>query len=87
MGLFQIVGHSYDLDVADRWDVMEDVFKAISADEDILPMTTIEIVEYCKAMEKAEITNDYIKNNGEDSLWFEIDGSVRELKAGEVHKI
>ena len=87
LGLFQIAGHSYDLDVADRWDIMEDVFKVIGEQEDILPMTTIEIVEYCKAMEKAEITNEYIKNDSDESLWFEIDGSVCEVKAGEVLKI
>ena len=83
LGLFQIVGHSYDLDVADRWEIMEDVFRGISENKDILPMTTIEIVEYLKAMDKIEITNEYIKNNSDISLWFEIDGRVCEVKSCE----
>ena len=81
LGLFQIVGHSYDLDVADRWEIMEDVFRIISENKDILPMTTIEIVEYLKAMDKIEIIKEYIKNNSDVSLWFEINGTVCEVKA------
>ncbi len=33
-------------------------------------MTTIEIIDYLKAMEKAEITDSYIINNSKQSLWF-----------------
>ena len=71
------------MDVADRWEIMEDVFRIISENKDILPMTTIEIVEYLKAMDKIEITNEYIKNNSDISLWFEIDGRVCEVKSCE----
>ena len=46
-------------------------------------MTTIEIVEYLKAMDKIEITSEYIKNNSDVSLWFEIDGRVCEVKSCE----
>ena len=83
LALFQIVGHSYDLDVDNRWEHMENIFKVISQQKDILPMTTIQIVEYFKAMEKAEITDKYIKNNSDKSLWFEINGEVYEVKAAE----
>ena len=33
-------------------------------------MTTIEIIDYLKAMEKAEITDSYIINSSKQSLWF-----------------
>ena len=39
------IGHSYDLDVENMWDRIENVFRMIAAHKDILPMTTIEIVE------------------------------------------
>ena len=81
LALFQIVGHSYDLDVEDRWDVMEKIFKMISEQDNILPMTTIEITDYLKAMDKAEITDRYIRNNSDISLWFDINGNVCEVKA------
>ena len=83
LALFQIVGHSYDLDVEDRWDVMENIFEMISGQYDILPMTTIEIIDYLKAMSSAEITDEYIKNNSDISLWFDINGIVWEIKADE----
>ena len=43
--IFQIVGHSYDLDVEELWERIENVFRMIAAHKEILPMTTIEIVE------------------------------------------
>ena len=45
LAIFQIVGHSYDLDVEELWDRIENVFRMIASHDDILPMTTIEIVE------------------------------------------
>lgn len=45
LAIFQIVGHSYDLDVENMWERIENVFRMIAAHKEILPMTTIEIVE------------------------------------------
>ena len=83
LALFQIVGHSYDLDTENMWERMETIFQAISGQEDILPMTTIEIIEYLKAMEMAEITDRSIQNHSDRSLWFEINGTVYEVKSQE----
>lgn len=87
LGVFQIVGHSYDLDVDNRWEHMENIFKVISEQQDILPMTTIEIVEYMKAMEKVEITDEYIANNSDISLWFDINDAICEVKSGSKTEI
>ena len=83
LALFQIVGHSYDLDTENMWERMETIFQTISGQEDILPMTTIEIIEYLKAMEMAEITDRSIQNHSDRSLWFEINGTVYEVKSNE----
>lgn len=80
LALFQIVGHSYDLDTENMWDRMEDIFRIISRQEDILPMTTIEIIEYLKGIEKAEITDRYIQNHSDRSLWFAVDNVVCKVK-------
>lgn len=85
LAIFQIVGHTYDLDIENRWDIIENVFKIISNLDDILPMTTIDIIEYLKAMSKVEITSDYIKNNSDINLWFNIDDIVCEVEAGSVY--
>lgn len=76
LALFQIVGHSYDLDTENLWDKIEIILREISLQKDILPMTTIEIVDYLKAMEKVEITRNYIINNSNQSLWFSVNGDI-----------
>lgn len=80
LALFQIVGHSYDLDTEQMWEWMENIFQSISSQEDILPMTAIEMIEYLKAMERAEITETDIRNHSDRSLWFEINGTVCEVR-------
>ena len=50
LAIFQIVGHSYDLDVENMWERIENVFRMIAAHDDILPMTTIEIVELLRSL-------------------------------------
>lgn len=82
LALLQIVGHSYDLDVENKWDLIETVFKAICQQNNILPMTTVEIIDYLKAMGKAEITCQYIQNNSDVSLWFAVDQTIHEVKPG-----
>lgn len=79
LAVFQIAGHSYDLDIENLWDKVESVFVQISSQKNIVPLTTIEIVEYLQAMEKAEITEKYIKNNSNISLWFSVCGKAYEI--------
>lgn len=80
----QIAGHSYDLDIENMWDKMEAIFKKVMADNNILPMTTIEFVDYIKAMNLAEITDKYIKNNSNINIWFRVNGRICEIKPNEV---
>ena len=80
LALFQIVGHSYDLDTENMWDKIEKVFKEISSQDDILPMTTIEIIDYLKAMEKAEITDNCIENHSKQPMWFLVNDKVCKIE-------
>lgn len=77
----QIVGHSYDLDTENRWELMEDIFRAIRQADDVLPMTAIELIRYLQAMETAQITEDAIVNPSDQDLWFRIHNTVVEVKA------
>ncbi len=79
LAVFQIAGHSYDLDIENLWDRVESVFVQISSQKNIVPLTTIEIVEYLQAMEKSEITEKHIKNNSNTSLWFSVCGKAYEI--------
>ena len=81
LALFQIAGHTYDLDTENLWDKIENIFKKISSQDNILPMTTIEIIDYLKAMEQVEIADNHIINHSEQTLWFSVDNVVREVEA------
>lgn len=87
LAVCQIVGHSYDLDTLDMWDRMERILRKVSRAEDVLPMTHLEIVRYLKAMSHAEITETYIKNNSQASLWFFVNGETVRLYPGETYTI
>ena len=76
LAALQIVGHAYDLDVEDKWELMEDIFREISRQEDVAPMTTLELVTYLQAMNSAEIKEGFIRNPSPMPLWFEVDGRV-----------
>ena len=83
LALCQIVGHSYDLDVGDMWEEMEDILRRVAADENIASMTNAELVRYLKAMRAAEISDEYIRNNSDTELFFEIEGETIVLKPHE----
>lgn len=71
-----IVGHSYDLDAEDLWETVEGIFARVSAAEDVLSMTHLELVEYQQAMLKAEIVGDTVYNHSNLPLWFDINGTI-----------
>lgn len=82
LALCQIVGHSYDLDAENLWDKMEEVFRRVSQDPDILPMTHLEIVRYLRAMEQSVINEYVIENRSDLPLWFRFRGEVLRLDPG-----
>lgn len=82
LALCQIVGHSYDLDVYDMWNRIELVLKAVSECEDVWPATHIDLVRYLRRMEKAEITEKYIRNGSDIALWFYLNGVAICLQPG-----
>ena len=65
------------------WGVMEGIFQKVSAAPEILPMTTIELIEYLRAMRKVEITGRRIQNSSDISLRFQIDGNIYEIAANQ----
>ena len=77
------MGHSYDLDVGDMWDEMEEILRRVAADENTASMTNAELVRYLKAMRAAEISDKNIRNNSDTELFFEVDGKCNVLKANE----
>ena len=69
-------GPHYDLDVMDMWERMERIISKVSGDNDVLPMTHLELVRYLRAMKLAEITDRAIVNGSGEILWFAVDGQT-----------
>ena len=87
LALFQPIGHSYDLDVHEKWEWFESILKKLKADDSIWTATHIEIVRYLRQMEKAEITETHIINNSDADLWFLVNGEVKCLHPGEKENL
>ena len=83
LALCQIVGHSYDLDVADLWSEMENIFRLVSRNPDVICMTNLELVRYLDAMERAVISDYEIINPTNMELWFRAGEQVLALRPGE----
>ncbi len=87
LAVCQIAGHSYDLDVYQMWDRMEQIMQRVSRADDVLPMTHIGMVRYLRAMDRAEIKENSIRNNSATSLWFWVNGIIIRLAPGETYMI
>lgn len=80
LALCQIVGHSYDLDVIEGWEEMASLLRMIASDPDTASMTHIELADYLRAMEQAEIDDSSIENPSEKPLWFRVKGETVRLE-------
>lgn len=83
LALCQIVGHSYDLDLADMWQTMEKIFFSVSQNPEIVCLTNLELVRYLDAMERAVLTECEIYNPTDTQLWFRLRDRVLSVRPGE----
>lgn len=84
--LFYVWGHSYEFDNLDNWNVIEEFAKFIGGRDDIWYATNIEIYDYVKAYDSLQISVDkkIIHNPSAIDVWFEDDGEVYSVKAGQT---
>lgn len=76
LAICTIAGHSYDLEVENKWNLFENILKRINDNKNILSMTMSENTAYLKAMKKSCITKEKITNESTIPLWFAIDGEI-----------
>ncbi len=84
LALCQLVGHSYDLDVMNLWQIMEQILRWVSENSDVWAVTHIELVRYLRNMNLAKISDSKISNESNAELWFMIDGKTIKLAPGET---
>ncbi len=87
--LFYIWGHSFEFDRKNNWDRIEEICSRLAGRSDIWYATNIEIYDYVKAYESLVISADgtRIYNPTLIKVWFDIDGKLYSLSAGEHIKI
>ena len=88
LSLFYVWGHSYEFDVDENWEIIEEFSKVISNRPDIWYATNIEIVDYIKALKNIKLSaeNSIIYNPSCISLWISVNEELIEIKAGETRE-
>ena len=84
LALCQLVGHSYDLDVMDLWDTMDQICRWISESDEVWAATHLALVQYLRSMDLALITEQGISNHSTQALWFAVDGKTIKLQPSET---
>ena len=70
--LFYLWGHSYEFEVQNNWEVIEEFAKAVSGKDDIWYATNIEIYDYCHAFSQLIFNTEMTIciNPTSSDLWF-----------------
>lgn len=83
--LMYVWGHSYEFDIDENWDVIEEFCKYVGGREDIWYATNIEIIDYMEAAKRLKFSadNEAVYNPNAQSVWLQID-DIRyvEVKGG-----
>ncbi len=84
--LFYLWGHSYEFDINDNWNVIEEFCEYVGNKEDIWYATNIEIFEYIEAYRQLKISADGTKayNPTNTVLYFTVGGNDYKVAPGET---
>ena len=72
--LMYVWGHSYEFDIDDNWNVIEEFCALVGGREDIWYATNIEIIDYLEAAKNLRFSADYhsVYNPNAKSVWLHI---------------
>jgi peptidoglycan/xylan/chitin deacetylase (PgdA/CDA1 family) len=87
--LFYLWGHSYEFEVYNNWNVIENFAKYIGNRDDIWYATNIEIYNYVDDYNRLVFSIDgkRIKNPSNRKIWFEYSEKIIEIEAGATIEI
>lgn len=89
MALLYVWGHSYEFDVDENWELIEEFCETVSNNDSIWYATNIEIIDYLKALNNLKYSADceIVYNPSGISIWISSDEKIIEIKSGETVKI
>lgn len=84
--LFYLWGHSYEFEIDNNWNVIEQFTDYICGREDIWYVTNISLFDYISAYNTLVFSTDgrRVYNPSAQRLWFEISGEIYEISPGEI---
>ena len=84
--MFCVMGHSFEFDHNNNWEIIEDFAKYVGGKDDIWYATNIEIYDYVKAYKNLQTSVDkkIIYNPSAIDVWVYIDGETHVIKSGET---
>lgn len=84
--LFSVYGHSYEFDLANNWELIEEFAALVGGREDIWYATSIEIYDYVKAYDSLQVSVDRSKvyNPSAQDVWFSHRKQIYCVKAGQT---
>ena len=87
--MFYLMGHSYEFDDANNWDVIETFAEKIGGHKDIWYATNIEIFDYIQAYNSVRYNLSYTiaENPSSTDVWINKNGKIYKLAAGCTTKI
>ncbi len=77
LALFYVWGHSYEFDVNNNWDIMEDLLTLVSGKQDVWYATNLQICRYLLAMRELKVQGGKLVNPTNTPLWVEVDGELQ----------
>lgn len=86
MSLFYVWGHSYEFDVNNNWNIIEDLAKYISNKDNVWYATNKEIYNYITALKSVEVLEDDKKiiNKSNMDIYAEIDKNLILIPVGQT---
>lgn len=87
--LFYLWGHSYEFDRNNNWELLERICDGLAGREDTWYATNMEIYNYTSAYNSLVYSADgtIVYNPTVCTVWFDIDGTLYSIGAGETIKI
>lgn len=87
--LFYLWGHSYEFDLDNNWQLIEEFCMLVAKNPSIWYATNIEIIDYLKAVRnlKFSISGNSVYNPAGISVWISVDGKAVEIKPGETRTL
>lgn len=87
--MFYLWGHSYEFEARNNWNVIEEFAEYMGGREEVWYATNIEIYDYVKAYKQLNFNAamTYVENPTAYELWFETNGKLYSVKAGESLKL